>query len=131
MSKGYQKHKERLEALTLFGRDLARRSKSHCELCDTSGVKLVIYEVAPIPDDPDYDHCIFVCETCQAQLDNPKRLNADHWRCLYESIWSEVPAVQVTAVRVARQLNTDWANDLLDQLYLPPEVSEWLDQAVK
>lgn len=128
MAKGYQQNKERLERLTSFGRDLARRSGSKCELCGAAGVKLLIYEVPPVPDEPDFDHCLFVCETCATQIENPKQLDVDHWRCLYETAWSEIPAVQVTAVRQLRQLakQEPWAGDLLEQLYLSPEVEEWL-----
>ncbi len=47
MAKGLDKHRERLEAVALFGKDLTRRSGSKCELCETSNVKLQIYEVPP------------------------------------------------------------------------------------
>ncbi len=127
MAKGLDQHRQRQSALSAFGKDLARRAKSRCELCDADGVKLVIHEVAPIPSDPDFDHCILVCETCKEQLDNPKRVDPNHWRCLNTSVWSEVPAVQVTAVRMLNSLGDQpWTADLHEQLYLPPEVEEWV-----
>ncbi len=128
MSKGYQQHKERLQIVASFGRDLARRSGSKCELCGAAGVKLLTYEVPPVPDEPEFDHCLFACETCATQIENPKRMEADHWRCLYDTAWSDIPAVQVTAVRLLRQLaeQEPWASDLLEQLYLSPAVEEWL-----
>ena len=48
MAKGLDKHRERLEALALFGKDLTRRAGSKCELCETAGVKLQIHEVPPV-----------------------------------------------------------------------------------
>ena len=127
MAKGLDQHRQRLDALNNFGKDLARRAKSHCELCDTEGTKLVIHEVEPIPTEPDFDHCIMICDTCKEQLDNPKRIDPNHWRCLNASAWSEVPAVQVSAVRMLDSLNDHpWAAELREQLYLTPEIEAWI-----
>ena len=130
MAKGRDRHQARLETLNWFGRNLARRSGSACELCAATGVKLSTWEVAPIPEEPDIDKCVFICETCQTQLENPKRVDTHHWMCLYTSAWSEVPAVQVVAVRKLHTLtNESWATDLLDQLYIPEEIEEWISAA--
>lgn len=130
MAKGLEKHKEREQALSLFGKDLARRAKSRCEICSVSGEKLFIYEVAPEPNEPDFDKCILICETCRDQLENPKRFDPNHWRCVEQSIWSEVPAVQVVSVRVLKKLSETeaWATALLDDAYLDPEIIEWADK---
>lgn len=124
MAKGLDKHNDRLNELNLFGKNLARRARSHCELCDESGVKLNIFEVSPIASEPDYDSCILLCDTCNEQLANPKRVDADHWRCLNKSMWSETPIVQVQAIHMLRQLapKHDWAADLDEMAYLEPEV---------
>ena len=129
MAKGLLKHQERQSALSLLGKNLARRARSKCELCEASGVSLTIHEVAPVPDEPDLEHCLMICGTCRKQLDNPKRIQPDHWRCLTKSIWSEVPAAQVLSLRYLRQLAGDyqWAADTLEIAYLSPEVEEWAD----
>lgn len=127
MAKRLDQHRARLDTLSRFGKDLTRRSGSSCELCAASGVKLGIFEVAPAPNEPDFDACIFICETCHEQIDFPKRRDPDHWRCLNTSVWSEVPAVQVQSVLMLRQLLAhDWARDLEEMLYLPPEIEDWL-----
>lgn len=129
MAKGLDQHRERLEALSLLGKDLTRRAGSKCELCEASGVKLGIHEVAPVPKMPELGHCIFICETCSEQIEKPKRRDPDHWRCLNTAAWSTEPAVQVAAVHMLNQLKEhDWANDLADTLYLNPEIEEWLEQ---
>ena len=69
MAKGLDKHRERLETLALFGKDLTRRAGSKCELCETSNVKLQIHEVPPVPAEPDFEHCIFICDACQDDID--------------------------------------------------------------
>lgn len=130
MAKGYEEHQNRLRALSSFGKALARRSRSSCELCEASGVKLVVFEVAPIPEEPEYERCIFICQTCQKQIEKPKKMDPHHWRSLYGTVWSEVPAVQVMAVRLLRRLAPSevWAEELLEQLYLEEEVQEWIEQ---
>ena len=130
MAKGLLKHQERKSALSLLGKNLARRARSKCELCEASGVPLAIYEVAPIPAEPDFDHCLMACENCREQLENPKRIQPDHWRCLTKSIWSEVPAVQVLSLRHLRKFaeQHQWAADTLEIAFLTPEVEEWADK---
>ncbi len=134
MAKGLDKHRERLGALALFGKDLTRRAGSKCELCETSGVNLQIQEVPPVATEPELESCIFICDVCKddiARLDRKpiKGLNSDHWRCLNSSAWSEVPAVQVMAVHLLKQLDhTDWARDLRESLYLTPEIEAWLQR---
>ena len=132
MSKGSEKHQARLSELNGFGKDLARRCKSHCELCDTHGMKLVIHEVPPVPKDADFEHCIFICERCQEQIEKPKTLDINYWHCLHTSIWSEVPAVQVMAVLMAKCISdkADFAEELLDQVYLEEPINQWIEEAL-
>lgn len=133
MAKGRDKHQERLQALSLFGKDLARRASSKCELCEAAGVKLQTVEVAPVPKQPDFDHCLLACDDCREQLliaeKSPKRIDSNHWRCLNTAVWSELPMVQVSAVLLLKQIansGEDWAADLLEQCYLTPEVEDWI-----
>lgn len=129
MAKGLKKNQERQGALSRLGKDLARRSKSRCELCQASGVPLKIYEVAPIPEEPDLDHCLMTCNVCWEQLANPGKTRPDHWRCLGRTLWSPLAGAQVIAVRQLRYLSTEvpWAAQLLDQAYLDPQVQAWAD----
>ena len=105
---------------------LLNRSDSKCELC-ASESKLSVYEVPPITDSS-ADRCILVCEICHEQLDNPENLDINHWRCLNDSMWNPEPAVQVIAWRQLKSLKSEaWAQDLLDMLYLEPEVQQWAE----
>lgn len=129
MAKGLDKHRARLDALNSFGKDLARRAKSQCEMCGATGTRLHIHEVPPVATEPVFEHCILVCDTCKQQLDNPKRLDSNHWRCLNSAVWSEIPAVQVMAVATLGHLaDQPWASELQEQLYLSPSVEEWLNK---
>jgi protein PhnA len=42
-------------------------------------------------------------------------------------MWSEDPALQVVAARTLKRLDTDWARDLSDQLYLDDDTRAWAD----
>ncbi len=104
--------------------DLMKRSQSTCELC-TSTDDLKVYEVPPTSK-PGLDDGILACAVCIDQIENPDNVDSNHWRCLNDSIWSEVSAVQVVAWRMLTRLSAeDWPQDLLDMLYLDKETLEW------
>lgn len=131
MAKGRQEHDERVAIVQSFGKDLARRSKSRCELCEESGLKLKIFEVPPGAAEPNMNRCILICETCFDQAENPKRFQAgEHWRCLAGTAWSEVPAVQVMAVRLLKRMadSQAWAREALEELFLDEEVEAWVTE---
>ena len=132
MSKGHGKHQERHHGLSLFGKDLVRRCGSKCELCEAHGVKLAVFEVLPIAAEPDFDHCIMICQTCQTQIERPKTLDAHHWRFLTSSMWSTVPAVKVMSVAMLKHLAVqhDWATELLEQVYLDAAEDAWVTKVV-
>jgi protein PhnA len=67
-----------------------------------------------------------ICATCLAQIDKKAELNSNHWQCLSETMWSEVPGIQVVAWRMLNRLkNESWAADNLDMLFLEDEVLVW------
>jgi protein PhnA len=106
--------------------DLKGRSNSLCELCG-SGEDLDIYEVPPEPAG-DLATSLLLCGTCRAQLANPDQVDSNHWRCLNDSMWSQVPAVQVVAWRMLNQLSSEgWPRDLLEMLYLDEETQHWAE----
>jgi len=129
MAKGYDTHQSRALALQLLGKDLARRAKSKCELTGASGVPLRAYEVPPVGPEPDLDRTLLVSEECHAALERPKTLTGQSWRCLAETVWAEMPAIQVVSWRMLAVLaqKEDWAREVLDGVFLDPEVQAWAD----
>ena len=104
--------------------DLFERSGSACELCAATS-DLAVYEVPP-SSDGSADQCVLLCPTCRDQADGTAAMASDHWRCLADSMWTPVPAVQVMAWRMLTRLDGEaWAVDLLDQLYLDEETLAW------
>jgi protein PhnA len=103
--------------------ELFERSGGKCELC-TSTDDLNVFEVSP--SDGSIDRSILVCKKCREQIDGSESIDPNHWHCLNESMWSSVPAVQVVAYRILKRIASEgWPQDLLDMLYLEPEVEAW------
>ena len=107
---------------------LIERSNKKCELCN-SDVDLKVYEVLPQEKSTEENN-IFICAKCRAQIDKKEDLDNNHWKILGETMWSEVPGVQVVAWRMLNRLkNESWAADNLDMLYLDDDKLAWAKAA--
>lgn len=108
---------------------LRERSGSVCELCSgTEGLQ--VYGVPPVS--AGVDRNILVCHACFEQINDIGKMDANHWRCLNNSMWSTVPAVQVMAWRLLSTLKHEgWPQDLLDMLYLDEETLAWAKATIK
>lgn len=105
-------------------RRLLARSNNQCELC-TSSSNLSIYDVPPNAQQREEDS-IIVCEKCAAQLNHKEELDRAHWACLNESMWSEVPAVQVVTWRLLHRLKeASWAAEAIDMMYFDDDTMAW------
>ena len=102
---------------------VAQRAGGQCELCKSDD-ELRIYQVPPAKEGA--EAVAMICSNCEHQIETPDAVDVNHWRCLNDSMWSEVPAVQAIAWRMLHQLRAEgWPQDLLDMLYLSEEVAEW------
>lgn len=90
-----------------------------CAICSSSE------NVAAIPVAP-RDETLPLCAVCAAALEGGAE-DAPRWQVLNDAVWSENPAVQVVAWRLLKGLDAAWARDLLDIVYLEPEVQEWAE----
>lgn len=108
--------------------ELFKRSGSKCELCSCSN-DLEIYK---IPDSPaTVNNAILICENCISQIENPEKVEPNHWRCLNDSMWNTEPGVQVMAWRMLYRLRAEgWPQDLLDMMYMEEEVKNWAKAGV-
>jgi protein PhnA len=96
---------------------LLERSNNTCELC-TSKEELITYLLPPSLNQ-NVDNSLLVCSTCLNQIEGHVEMDANHWRCLNDSMWSEYQAVQIMAWRLLQRLrNEGWPKDLLDMMYL-------------
>jgi len=109
---------------------LQARSESKCELCAATK-DLSVYEVPNSPSNT-ADESVFLCATCQEQIEDDSKTDANHWRCLNDSMWSQVPAVQVMAFRMLNRLRGEgWPQDLLDMMYLEDDVKAWAEAGIE
>lgn len=105
-------------------KELQSRSESKCELCGATE-NLTVYEVPPEPNG-NPEQSVLICKTCKEQIEDPAKMDANHWRCLNDSMWSQVPAVQVMVWRMLTRLSSEvWPQDLLDMLYLDDDLLTW------
>ncbi|WP_257657315.1 PhnA domain-containing protein [Parapedobacter lycopersici] len=101
---------------------LNERSGGKCELCG-SAADIATYHVLP---DRYSDNEVAICQSCRMQIDNNTPMVDHYWHFLSETMWSEVPAIQVLAWRMLNRLrNESWAADNLDMLYLDDETLAW------
>ena len=111
-------------------KELQQRSSSKCELCGNEE-NLGAFEVPSSPMDG-IEASILICNTCKEQIEDPEKLDSNHWRCLNDSMWSAIPAVQVVAWRMLNRLKAEgWPQDLLDMMYLEDETKEWAKAGVE
>lgn len=105
---------------------LTERSNSSCELCYNNG-DLTEYVVSPKRGD-DVSEKIAICNTCLNEI-NKHDLNGEYWKCLGESMWSEVQPVKVVAYRLLYKLsaNHSWALEYRDMMYLEEETLAWAE----
>lgn len=107
-----------------FEKELQKRSNSRCELCGSEEAN-ISYAVPSSSGNKLAQH-LWICPTCDAQMKNIETADANHWRCLNDSIWSEELAVKVVSWRMLHKLKQlDWVPDLLDIAYLDDEALEW------
>lgn len=106
---------------------LLERCGSKCELCSAE-TSLTPFVVAPHTQ-VTVDHSVMLCDTCKGQIEDPDTVDTNHWRCLNDSMWSQVAPVQVLAWRQLTRLSAleGWARDLLDMMYMEDDVAKWAE----
>ena len=111
---------------------LNERSGAKCELCSASD-DLVVYDLSTDPGtETTADKSILICQNCRQQIDDQESMDTNHWRCLNDSMWSPVPAVQVMAWRLLSCISAEvWPQDLLDMLYLDDELLAWAKAGIE
>lgn len=96
-----------------------QRSNNQCELCGSTD-NLDVLNIG----DGSAEQSLYACETCRMQISNPHNLDANHWRCLNDAMWSETPAVKVMSYRLLQALGNQ---ELLEMMYLEDDLKAWAD----
>lgn len=105
-------------------KEVLARSNGNCEVCgDANNISII--QVEPFQG-IGADEMVALCETCRSQYEETSPVDPDHWRCLNDAMWSEVPAVKVIAFRMLNRLKDQgWPQDLLDMFYAEDDVLNW------
>lgn len=104
-------------------KELHSRCSSTCELCGKKE-DLSVYQI-PASIKLGLETVLLTCNTCLDQIENPDKIDPNHWRCLNDSMWSQEQAVQIMAWRMLNRLKSEgWPQDLLDMMYLENDVLE-------
>lgn len=104
--------------------DLQERSSGACELC-TGTEELQAFEVWQMPGEGAENH-VHTCTTCLSQINRDTPMDLNHWRCLNDSMWSPVPAVQIVVWRILNRIKGEgWPSDLLDMMYMEDQTLIW------
>lgn len=101
-------------------RELNKRSNGTCELCGATE-NLKQFDVLPTRKG-DLDESIYACATCIDQIENPDKMDPNHWRVLNDSMWSEHIPVQVVSWRMLNRLKNQ---ELVEQMYMDDDTLEW------
>lgn len=96
-----------------------------CEMCKSAD-NLTAVAIGPDADS-DSSRQLLACGVCASQLGSGDITDANHWRCLNDSMWSTEPVVQVASWRQLKRLAPDhgWASDLLEMMYMEADVQTW------
>jgi len=103
-------------------RSLQQRSNTTCELCGNNE-KLFAYNVPDVKESAEKT-ALYACNVCAEQMDDADKIDANHWRCLNDSMWSEHEAVKIMAWRMLNRIKADWTQDLLGMMYMEDDTLE-------
>ena len=113
MAKGHEKHQARLDAINFHGKDLARRARRKCELCEQAD-ELRPYDIQPNTE-PELNTLILMCARCRTVGDggdaDPRTL-----RFLEAAVWNEHEHIAALARTMLARVDAQWARDTLEML---------------
>jgi len=94
-----------------------------CELCGSSE-DVVLMEL-PVGNGSE-DQSIYVCANCKAQIESGE-LDENHFNCLNDAMWSEVPAAKIMSYILWNKLGRQ---DMVEMMYLEEDELKLAQQAI-
>lgn len=119
MAKGYDAHRERLDAISGFGKTVSKRAGFCCEWCgDREGLKL--WDQRPELE-PDEATLALLCGRCRSLAEGAPAGEGE-LRAIRNALWSDVPAVAEGAARVLARCRELWAREAIEESFIPEEL---------
>lgn len=119
MAKGYQANKERLEAISAFGKDVGKRAGFKCEWCEGKE-DLRVWDYRP-DGEPSMETLALLCERCR-DLAEGRKADPNELRSIRNALWSDVPAVAEGAAKVLSQCREGWAREAIEESFIDDAV---------
>ena len=110
----------------VLGKDLTRRSRGRCELCE-GREEVRAYELAPFPAEPAMERSLMGCERCRRWLEGEDVVPREAW-FLSSAVWSHEPAVQLAAARLLLRCDdpdSPWMREAIDAVDVDPTTGEF------
>jgi len=119
MAKGYQGNKDRLEAISSFGKAIGKRAGFKCEWCE-SKEDLRVWDYKPdVP--PDMETLALLCQQCRDWADG-RKTTPNELRSIRNALWSNVPSVAEGAARVLAQCKETWAREAIEESFIDGDI---------
>ena len=112
MAKGYDQHKERLAAISILGKSLAKRAGFACEWCEGKE-DLRPWDYRPEAE-PAEENLALLCGRCR-ELADGRKSDPNELRSLRNALWSSVPAVAEGVARVLARSREPWVREAIDE----------------
>lgn len=119
MAKGYQGNKDRLEAISSFGKAIGKRAGFKCEWCE-SKEDLRVWDYKPDAP-PNMETLALLCQQCRHWADG-KKATPNELRSIRNALWSNVPSVAEGAARVLAQCKEPWAREAIEESFIADDV---------
>ena len=128
MAKGFQKNKDRKEAIGSFGKSIGKRSRFKCEWCESKD-ELRVWDYQPdLP--PNMDMLALLCQRCREWADG-RKADPQELRSIRNALWSNIPAVAEGAARVVAQCREPWAREAIEESFIDDAVKAKLLTCLK
>jgi protein PhnA len=123
MAKGYKANQERLEAVSLFGKEIGKRAGFRCEWCGSKD-NLRLWDYRP-EKEPEMDSLALLCGRCR-ELSDGRKPELTELRSIRNALWSNIPAVAEGAARVLASCGDPWAREAIEESLIDEEVKKEL-----
>jgi hypothetical protein len=121
MAKGYNANKERIAAISSFGKNLAKRAGFACEWCGGKD-DLRPWDYRPNAE-PEETGLALLCLRCR-DLAGGIKGDENELRSIRNALWSDVPAVAEGAARVLGRCKESWAREAIDESFIDENVKQ-------
>jgi hypothetical protein len=125
MAKGYQANRERLEAISGYGKAIGKRAGFKCEWCESKD-DLRPWDYRP-DSEPEMDSLALLCGRCR-ELAGGRQADLNELRSIRNALWSNVPAVAEGAAAVLAQCRESWAREAIEDSFIADDIKAVLLQ---